>query len=284
MIRFLLIAICLFSQLTSAKTSVWKVSKDNMTVYLGGTIHLLRAADYPLPIEYDKAYKASQVITFETDVTQLDSPELMKEMISKLSYKGEKTLQSEVSAETYKALSSYAQKSGLSLNFFRKAKPGMVMSTLMVIELQKLGVNQEGIDMHYQKKAIKDGKKTDFFESPQEQINFMAQIGIGHEDKFYQSMMLDFSNTNEQFTELLKYWRAGDSDKLDKLANQSMKEKFPKLHQMLLVDRNNSWLPQIENYFKTKEVEFVLVGAAHLIGEDGVIQQLKQKGYQVSRL
>ena len=268
----------------NAETSVWKATKNGETVYLGGTIHVLRNSDYPLPEEFEKAYKNSQIVTFETDISELSSPEMLQETIKKLSYNDERTVYSVVSAETLQQLKDYAASLGLPLDYFRKAKPGMLMSTFLITELRKLGVSQEGIDMHFLTRAKKDAKQIKYLETPSEQIDFMAQMGVGSEDKFYQNMLKDLGNTKTQFIDMIKHWRSGNSAELDKLVSHSMKKDYPKMHQTLLVDRNNNWMPSVEKYFESKEVEFVLVGAAHLIGDDGIINQLIKKGYNVSKL
>ena len=83
---------------------------------------------------------------------------------------------------------------------------------------------------------------------------------------------------------MIKYWRSGESVKLDSLVNQPMKKESAKIYQSLVVDRNNNWIPKIKKYLQTSETEFVLVGAAHLIGEDGIVNQLKKQGFKVTKL
>lgn len=279
---FTLIILCC-SLNSYAETSVWKAEKDQQTIYLGGTVHILRATDYPLPEAYNTAYKASQILTFETDIAALSSPEFQQQMILSLSYAGEKTIANQTSPEVYKALNEYAASLGLSLEYMKKAKPGMLMSAFTMMELQKMGVTQEGIDLHFAKLAKKDGKSIKYFETPQEQVSFIAKLGLGNENKFYTYLLKDLKNTKQQFLEILKSWRSGNDKEMDKIINLAMKD-FPKMNKLLLIDRNNNWMPNIEKYFDTKEVEFVLVGAAHLIGEDGVINMLKKKGYKITQL
>ena len=274
----------LFTTNLQAETSVWTAQKDGATVYLGGTIHVLRQSDYPLPKEYEKAFQASQLVVFETDINQLSNPQLASELIKNLSYPDQRTINSVVSAETYKKLDKYARQNGLSLNYYRKAKPGMLMMTFLAVELQKMGATAEGIDIHFLKKAIKQNKKTDFLETPLQQIQFLAQMGVGKEDSFYQNMLRDFANTQEQMHEMISVWRSGDSAALDALVNQPMAKDYPDMFQFILLDRNLNWLPKIEAYFKSPAVEFVMVGAAHLVGDKGIIKQLKAKGYRITRL
>ncbi|MET1254566.1 TraB/GumN family protein [Aliikangiella maris] len=272
------------SSYSSAQTSVWQVSKNNQQIYLGGTIHVLRPQDYPLPKAFKTAFKQSQILTFETDINAFSRPEFIKLMLQSLSYQDERTVESVISKPTYQKLKNYAEKKGLSLNFYRKAKPGMLMSALLMTELKQLGISEEGIDLHYLKQAKKYNKATQFFETPAEQLSFLANMGEGNEDNFYLNLLTDLTNTEQEFAQIIQYWRTGDSEKLAQLMNESMQTQYPKMYQYLLLDRNNNWLPKIEDYFKTSEVEFILVGAAHLVGEDGIINQLKRKGYQVKQL
>jgi uncharacterized protein YbaP (TraB family) len=280
----LTLLLTLGTSLVSAETSVWKVEKNNATVYLGGTIHVLRPSDFPLPKEFEQANAASQILTFEIDLGLMNSPKIISEMISKLSYSDERTIKSELSEETYQQLNQYALSVGISLEFMKKAKPAMLMLNFTMVELQKMGALPEGVDMFFYKQARKQSKKTDFLETPQDQFGFLAELGVGDEENFYKKLLKDFQNTQEIFSKMIDYWRLGDNEQLNLLVNDTMKKDSPNMYQSMLVDRNHNWMPKIEEYFKTTEVEFILVGAAHMIGEDGLINLLQQKGYKVSKL
>ncbi|WP_196139513.1 TraB/GumN family protein [Aliikangiella sp. G2MR2-5] len=269
---------------TMAETSLWKATKGESTVYLGGTIHILRPSDYPLPEAFDEAYANSDKVAFETDILALQSPALGQKMLKELSYQDERTVKSVLKPENYEALKNKLESLGMSLNMFPKAKPGLIMSLLTVAELAKKGVKQEGIDIFFAKKARKDSKEQLQLETPEEQIAFLARLGDGNEDVFYQKMLKDVDSINEQFIDMLRVWRSGDTKALDDMINQSMRKEYPAMYDSLLVERNNNWMPSVEAYFDTPETELVLVGAAHLIGEDGLIEQLKKKGYQIEQM
>jgi len=274
----------LFSTQLFAQSSVWKAEKDGATVYLGGTIHVLLQSDYPLPEEFAKAYQAAEIVTFETDISRLQDPALAQLMMQKLSYNDARTLNSQVSAETYQKLNDYAQGYGIKLEMLKNFKPGLVMSTFLGLELQKMGATAEGIDAHFLNQAKRDGKQTFYLETIEQQMDFLARMGVGKEDHFYQNMLRDFTQMQQQMSQIIRHWRTGDSRGLDAFANQPMAKDYPEIFQFLLIDRNNQWMPSVEQYFTTKEVEFVMVGAAHLVGEHGLIAQLKAKGYQVTQL
>ena len=111
-----------------ADTSVWVITSGNNTVYLGGTVHLLRPTDYPLPEEYEQAYQASSEIYFETDISAMTDFSVQAQMLQQLSYDGDRTLKTVLNTEAYTALSAYADKLGLPLMMLEKFKPGMVVA------------------------------------------------------------------------------------------------------------------------------------------------------------
>ncbi len=278
----LVLLIC--SNFIHAETSVWKAEKDGAVVYLGGTVHMLSKSDYPLPEEFEQAYKASKIITFETDIATLSSPALQAKAMTQLTYQDGKTVKSVTSPETYKALEKYASSVGFPLAAMPTAKPGMLMSAFLLMELQRMGITPDaGVETFFQNKGNIDGKSFDYLETPEEQLGFMAEMGIGNEDKFYQYMIRDMKNISKDFKKMVAFWRDGESEKLNAFMNAAMKD-FPNLQKLLLTDRNKDWISDIEKYFNTKEVEFILVGAAHLVGKHSVINMLKNKGYKITKL
>ena len=82
---------------------------------------------------------------------------------------------------------------------------------------------------------------------------------------------------------MINAWRTGDQQALFEYGIQPMKQDYPEVYQSLLVERNNEWLPKIEEFINQKNSTFILVGALHLIGEDGVLQTLKRKGYRIDK-
>ena len=83
---------------------------------------------------------------------------------------------------------------------------------------------------------------------------------------------------------MLAAWKSGNRSEMEKTITGEMKQDFPKIYKTLLVDRNNNWLPKIEVFFESTEKEFVLVGAGHLVGDDGILKKLEERGYKVEQL
>ena len=268
----------------SGESSVWKAQKDNSFIYLGGTCHILRATDYPLPPEFDKAYKASQMVVFETDIGMLQDASLQQKLLTKAMYTNGSTVEKHLSPKVYGELSAFCEANGIPLKALSQFKPAMIMLTLTVIELKKLGVTEEGVDQFFYGLANADKKPIEGLETVDEQIDYMATMADGNEDEFVSYSIKDMKTIEKQFDSLATAWRKGDAKKLNELMVSDLKSRQPKLYKKLITDRNRNWLPLIEAYQKTPQTEFILVGVGHLVGPDGLIEVLKKKGYKVDKL
>jgi uncharacterized protein len=267
-----------------AKSSVWKVEKSDSTFYLGGTFHLLRASDFPLPKAFDRAYNASEKLVFETDIGQLSTPQTQQKMMQKAIYADGSTVDQHLSLKTYKLLEIYCQENGIPMASLKHFKPSMIMVALMSVELMKAGVSQEGVDAYFYQKAKKDGKALGQLESVDQQIDFLMNMGKGHEDALIEHTLDDISGMKELFESLIASWKEGDTKNIVRYLVDDFKVKTPSIYQELLLNRNNNWIPLIDKMAQSSEVEFVLVGAAHLVGEDGVLHALKKLGYRIQQL
>ena len=268
----------------SAESSVWKAQKDNSIIYLGGTFHILRETDYPLPPEFDKAYKASEIVVFETDIGKLQDPATQQKLLAKAMYADGSTIDKHLSAKAYGELSAYCEANGIPLMAFSQFKPSMLMVTLTLMEFMKLGVTQQGVDMFFYELANKDKKVVEGLETVDEQINYVVSMADGNEDEFVTYSLKDLKTIKQQFKTLANAWRKGDAGKLDELMVAELKTQQPKLYKKLITDRNRNWLPLIDANQKTPRTKFVLVGVGHLVGPDGIIEALKKKGYKVDKL
>jgi hypothetical protein len=267
----------------SADTSVWKVQLHTSVTYLGGTCHVLREADYPLPEEFAKAYEDSDIIVFETEIGELNSIGTQEMIIRKGIYNDGLSLDKVLSHKTYDTLRRYCESLGIPVSSLNKLKPSLVVLTLLGLELQKMGVDQTGVDSYFHHKATMEGKKVVGLESVKEQIEFVLSMGRGNEDDFIEHSIKDLKKTRRIINELIAAWKQGDEDKLYEVFVAQMKKDYPDLYETLLAGRNREWLPEIERYLQTPQKEFILVGVGHLVGEDGIIEHLRRRGYKINK-
>ncbi len=274
----------LFSVQVYAGSSVWIVEKGANRLFIGGTIHMLTESDYPLPAAFEKAYNGAVKVILETDMQKLNSPEFQSAMMRELSYSDGRNLKQELNQETYAALENFFTMRGIPMARIIGFKPGMVSITMTVMELQRLGLVGIGVDAYYSAKSIDDRKPLGQLETVEAQIAFIANMGAGRVDEMLIYTLADIDKLPELMNAMKHAWRKGDLTQLKAIGITPFKNEFPNMYKALIADRNDAWLPKIEAMLKTREVEFVLVGALHLAGDDGLLSQLATRGYKVRQL
>jgi len=281
--KYFYLLLLLIPTLVSAQSSVWKISKGNQHLFIGGTIHILGESDYPLPPAYDRAYEQSKTLVFETDIEKANDPAFMQKLVKRFAYQQGKTLRSGLTRSTFTTLEEYCQSSGIPISMLLPYKPQFASLMLTSMELQKLGINLAGVDDHFNQRALRDGKILRELETIEEQLQFLANMGLGQEDELILSTIKENQQLEKLMQLMLGAWRKGDIDTLDREVLKPMELEFPSTYQDLLVKRNKNWLPYIKAYLRSPDIEFILVGALHLAGEDGLIVKLQKAGYTVTQ-
>lgn len=263
-----------------SQTSVWKISKGDKKIYLGGSVHMLRASDFPLPREFDVAFSNSDVLVLEADVK---APEMLKKVLSESMLKDGQTLKSILTEQQYQTIKKIADESGVSMTMIEKMKPGMAIMTLTTMATQKLNISMQGVDMYYYDKVAARNKAVDFLEGIDFQLDLLCNTPFDI-DEFIKYTNDDMKqlNVESEFDKLISDWRTGKATAEKDL--KEMKQKYPTVYKAMFSDRNYKWMPKIEKYFEDDKTRFVLVGAAHLWGEDGLLNLLKKKGYKIGQL
>lgn len=266
-----------------AETSLWRVSKNGNHLYLGGTVHVLSASDLPFPVAFDRAYDLSDKVVLETDMAALADPQIQVSLMSQLSYSDGRLLNQIISPVLYADLNRYLQDRHMMPNMFIAMKPSGVMITMLAVEMQRLGINEAGADTVYYERAVKEGKSVAGLEAIDRHLKFIADMGEGNEESFLRQTLEDIKKTEIMMKDIVHLWKTGDVRGLERVVITDIQLNYPQMYQLLLVERNRRWLPQIKTMLETEPVELVLVGAAHLIGPDGILVSLEQQGYLVEQ-
>jgi len=154
---------------------------------------------------------------------------------------------------------------------------------LTVQELTKIGVTQEGVDMVFAKRAKADGKPVHSLETVAFQIDMITSIGEGMEDEFVLYGLRDLHQIEKFFGELIRAWREGDNEALERLFVDDMRQ-YPEVYEALLAERNRAWMKDLKKKLASPGVELVLVGAGHLVGPDGLLRSFEKTGCEVRML
>ncbi|MCP4332905.1 MAG: TraB/GumN family protein [Gammaproteobacteria bacterium] len=253
-------------------------------MFIGGSLHILTAEDYPLPPAFETAYRQSGQVVFETDVSKMESPEFQQYLLREVSFSDGRNLREVLRADTYLAVEDFFVSRGMSMTSIDGFKPGMVATLMTMAELQRLGVNVAGVDTHLDQRAAQDRKRRGQLETVEQQVAFIANLGVGQEDEMLNYNLADMQRFPELWQSMSRAWRRGDLPWLEENIALPMRNDFPRVYESLVVERNNAWIPQLEAIAKTAQVEFVVVGALHLSGTDGLISQLAARGYRIIQL
>ena len=282
--QLLLSLVITLSFQVQAASSVWQVQQGEHKLYLGGTVHVLSSSDYPLPPEFAHAYARSDVLVLETDMAQFDRAEFQQRMLRELSYPPGQDLSQVLSPSVYQQLAEYCTSRGIGMHVIKQFKPSMAAMMLTMAELKRLDFAGSGVDKYFYSQALLDGKPLAKLETANEQLAYIANMGVGNENEFIRYSLADMQGLRAFMDTMKMAWRTGDVAQFNAVAIEPMQDDFPKLYQDLLVERNNNWLPQIKQMLENDRTELVLVGALHLFGDDGLLTKLQAAGYQVEPL
>lgn len=262
---------------------VFKVSKGNDSIYIGGTFHLLKPSDHPLPEAFNKAFAASDEVYFETDMAAMESPAFMQESMQVMMLQDGSTLDQALDAMTFERLQTHLKSRGLPSEMMMQMNPLGVMLTITIAEYQMRGFTAEGVDKHYLTKSKAANKFVGWFETPSEQLSFLSVLNNDEPNKMINYTLDEIAKMDQLVDDLHSSWRNGDMDKLAEIGLAEFKE-YPEVYDVLLSKRNNAWMEAILPMFGDKGTEYILVGALHLPGKDGLLTQLAEKGYKIEQV
>jgi len=289
-ISFLIFLISLWTvasahaQQATKKDFLWSVKNDTATIYLLGSVHLLKSDSYPLDKNIEAAYRDCKTIVFETDIGGMNAPAVQEQMMALALYPEGQTLKQSISPETYSILEKKMTAAGLSMGQFNRLRPWMCALTLVLLELQKMGFNPNyGIDKYFFDKARQDKKETVFLESIEYQLNLFANMDAGEEDAFLQQTLKDLEVVKTMFADIVSAWETGDAARLESILTISFKD-YPEIYDRFLIQRNKAWVSTIELLIGQGGSAFVVVGAGHLVGPDNLLQLLKDRGYTLEQI
>jgi uncharacterized protein len=266
------------------KSFLWQLQSGKGDIYILGSIHFLKRENYPLKPTIEKAFDSAKKLVFEIDLKGADSGTVQRLTLEKGLHRDGKTLQQNVSAETYSLAAKRAQELGLDIAALSPLKPWMVALTMTSLQLQKLGFDpNSGIDRYFAGRATKAGKPIAGLETAAFQIGLMDQLSASDQESMLRQSLREMDLLDKTLDEIVRSWAAGDVPALEQLLLKAMRE-YPAVHQKVVVDRNRRWLPEIERLIRGGESALVVVGAAHLVGKEGVIELLKARGYTLEQM
>lgn len=275
------LAVFFFTRPQEAAGVFFKVEKDGKTLYLGGSVHVAKDRyKFTKPIE--KAFDESTVLATEIILSDVQSS-IDDETRKSFYFPEGDNLFNHLTKENEVKVKGFIRELNLNTDEISKLKPWLAGSTISQIQYNKAGISgNKGIDMYFTNKALKDHKKLDELESAKFQFDMFGSLTYEEQEKAHITSLKSTKETVEEVNNLSEAIIKGDLDVLNE-SLQSM-DKNDKSYTVVIKDRNINMANKIDELIKNNEKYFIVVGAAHVVGDDGLVNLLTQKGYKVERL
>ena len=271
-------------QIGESKDTLWKLRGDHNTIYLLGSVHVLSRKSYPLKAALNRAFEDSSRIVFEIDLNRFTTTRLRREFRRTAFYPTGQSLSKKVSPETVELLKLVLPVYGLTLKKVERLKPWFLAEWLSSRTLEMAGFSETlGVDVYFFRKARSTGKPVLGLETIRDQAEIFDHFSDEENERYLIGTLATLATYPASIGRLVTAWQNGDVRLLDQILNQDQ-HADPVTHKALFSDRNTKWLPQIEAIAHKNENYLVIVGAGHLVGDDGVVAQLRRNGYTVVQM
>jgi len=275
------------------KTFMWRLDYLGNTSYILGSVHFLKKEMYPLPAQIEDAFAQSEFLAVEADISADKMSQHLILTMQKGMYEGEETLKHNLSEKTYRLAEEILKKNGMDIAFYQKFKPWFLALTISGMELMKMGYDPSfGVDKYFIDRVarlsgdnVSTPKKILELEGIPFQINLFDSFPKEENDQFLFYSLQEVFQYQKEIEKLIMAWQHGDAAMMEKLLEVNMNQytELTSMHKIFIVDRNIAMADKIFDYMKTGNVYFIVVGAAHLIGTQGILRLLDQKGVRLSQ-
>jgi len=283
-LRWLLALGLLGSLSAQAASPVWAVRGAHNTVYIAGSIHMLPADDATLPPGFMRAYGDSSRLVMELDLGKFDPLEGMAWMMEHGTLPAGTTLRSLLGPERYARLTATAASLGMPIAGLDSLAPWVVGIEITDLAYERAGFDPEqGVEEQLLRQAQADHKPTGGLETLPEELGSLSALSREDQVRMLDQTLDELKDLKSEMAEVTGAWRQGNATQLGRLLSSEY-DAFPSLYKPLVTDRNRRWLPEVEQLLDEKSNVLVVVGALHLVGDGGLLELLRKKGYSVTQI
>lgn len=269
---------------------LWKVSDENSSVWLFGSIHFADSSFYPLPSEIENAFRNSTALAVEMDISDSETQEkTAEEFLKEGMFTDGRTLKDILPDSLWKTLDSISTTLGMKTENFLPMRPWMAATIIASAAIASTGIQQElGIDMVMLDSAYAQGKEIIALETPEEQVESLSKSEGSEETDgiaYLESTFREYSKLNQMIKEVISAWKRADVVSLQKSlsADQNMNESEKRLNERMFNQRNKKMKKEILNFLENDKQVFVVVGVGHLILENNLLEMLSENGLKIQR-
>jgi len=270
--------LCVTVRADGALHSLWELHGKHNTVYLLGSIHVLRPNDYPLaPVVLD-AYTHAGSLLMEVNLDEINSEQVQAEMLASAILSDGKTLPDVLGKQRYERAAALAHEIGVELSKFDQFAPWFAAEAISELQLTQLGFQPEnGVEMYFMDRAHSDGKSVDGLETVHDQISVFQNMSLDAQAEYLLSSLEQAHDLPKEVDSMVRAWQRGDTRWFESELQSDLGHDSD-LYQSVLVARNRKWVPKIEALLNGDKNYLVIVGTGHLAGQGSVVDLLKKDG------
>lgn len=266
-----------------AHITFWTVRGTHNTVYLLGSVHVLKPEDSALPPEVQRAYTQARTLVLEVNLNELNTASMLAASMQYASLPEGQTLEGVLGPELNRDFVKHANSLGVDPEVLGNFQPWFAALMLDEAQMSKLGfAAASGVDEQLAERARSDNKEVIGLETVDDQFSIFSQLSLDEQRRYMRFSLTSLDSAAADIDATITAWRQGDTRTLEKLLTDDFKD-FPDLRQSLTIDRNRQWLAKIIPMLNEDHDYLIVVGALHLIGSDGLIDLLQKRGWQVSQ-
>lgn len=279
---FLFPAIAGAVQAQSAGPAVWEVQHGEATLVIMGSVHLLRPDANWLRPEIERRFEEASELVLEIADLREAEVVMVRVIREKGFYPAGEGLADDLSPQLYERVLAHADDLGAPRAEVARMRPWLAGIFLTQLWAASQGYDAGlGVDMHFSRRAAATGKPVSGLETVDEQLDMLVE-GLGSDAESMLEQTLLQLEDGDYLDALITAWIEGDMTTLEALILGAFAD-FPEAYDVLIAARNRQWVERLDARLATPGVDFVVVGAGHLVGPDNVLDLLEARGYSVTR-
>jgi hypothetical protein len=266
-----------------AHHSLWVVKGHGNQLVLLGSVHMLKPDANQLPPEALQAYAHAAALVMEVDLNSVKPEDMMLSMATQGALPQEQTLEQVLGPELHARLATQARADGLEPAMLEHLQPWLAALMLDQMQMTRLGYDSaSGVDQQFAQRAAADHKRIIGLETVDEQLGLFAHLSLEQQQRYLRYTLDEHDRAADELKVMVAVWQAGDTRRLENLLAEGFGD-FPDLYRMLTSERNRRWMETLVPLLNGTQDYLVIVGALHLVGKEGLVALLRERGYSVEQ-
>jgi len=262
--------------------ALWRIADADSEIWLFGTVHVLPRELQWRSARIDGAFRSAQTVVFETNIDMEDRAAFDTLVREEGSLPAGETLAARLSPQDRERLARIAGRLHMNTAALDQLRPWLAALQVSLAFAQANGAETAaGVESILKPEAEAANKTIRYLELPEDQIRALSTLSPAAEARFFSASLRQIEDNAGALHEIDQAWARGDVQTLGPMLQEQLSEAGPEAHRAIITDRNTRWTAQIAEMLDGQGRIFIAVGAAHLVGDDSVVAQLRTRGIAV---